>query len=167
MATKTFTTFKLNEQLFGVEILYVREINKQMDITPVQHAPEYIRGLTNLRGQIVTVMDLLKRLSGIESTISEKSCNLIIKTDQELSIIRRRENREDITSAPDPVGLLVDDIDEIVAVDSEEIDPPPNNIGELEGKYLSGVIKLDGTLIGILSVKKLLTAGSQMSLSKA
>ena len=57
-----YTTFKVHDQLFGIEVLLVREINQQMDITYVQKAPEYIRGLINLRGQIVTIFDLSYRL---------------------------------------------------------------------------------------------------------
>jgi len=160
MATRTFTTFKLNGQLFGIEVLYVREINKQIDLTPVQHAPQFIRGLVNLRGQIVTVMDLIRRLTPNKIKLTDKTCNLILKTDAEIAGVRGREQRDDLASSPDPVGLLVDEIQEIVTVDDSEIDSPPNNIGDIEGRYLSGVVKLDGALLGILSVDKVLAVAA-------
>ncbi len=158
MSNKTFATFKLGEQLFGVEVLYVREINKQIDITPVQHSPQFIRGLVNLRGQIVTVMDLLQRLKGNSTKLTDQTCNLVLKTDQEISIIRHREDRDDLVTTNDTVGLLVDAIDEIVTVEEEEIDPPPTNIGQVEGQYLDGVVKLDNELLAILSIEKVLQA---------
>jgi len=153
---RTFTTFKLAGQLFGIEILHVREINKQLDITAVQQAPEFIRGLINLRGQIVTVMDLRGKLTGRQADITHDSCNIILRTEAELAPIRIQENRPDLHSVPDSVGLLVDDIDEIVNVEEEAINPPPSNIGDVEGHFLTGVIQLEGRLLGILSVAKLL-----------
>ena len=156
MATKTFATFKLGKQLYGVDVMYVREINKQIDITPVPHAPEYIRGLVNLRGQIVTVMDIIKRLTPDFTTVTDSTCNLIIKTDNELAPIRQREDRPDLKSVQDSVGLLVDEIDEIVTFDDKEISPPPTNVGKVEGKFMSGVVQLPEGLLVILSIEKVL-----------
>lgn len=158
MSSKTFATFRLGDQLFGVEVLFVREINKQIDITVVQHAPEFIRGLVNLRGQIVTVMDLLQRIKGSSTKLTDQTCNLILKTDQEITPIRNRESREDLVSSSDTIGLLVDEIDEIITVEDEEIDPPPTNMDKNEGNYLDGVVKLDGELLAILSVPRVLQA---------
>lgn len=160
---KTFTTFRLNEQLFGIEILYVREINKQLDITPVQHAPEYIRGLINLRGQIVTVLDINKRLNGQLTEITPLSCNVILRTDAEMAPIRQMQKRDDLISVADSVGLLIDDIDEIVSVDPEDIEMPPPNISERFGRYLEGVIKLEKELLTILSVPPLLEFDGKLS----
>jgi purine-binding chemotaxis protein CheW len=162
---KTFTTFRLGNQLYGIEILHVREINKQLDITPVQHAPEYVRGLINLRGQIVTVMDLNCRLKGDLTEITPSSCNIILRTDSELVPIRQMQNRPDLASVPDSVGLLVDVIDEIVSVEESEIDPTPSNLREIESKYISGVIKLDNQLLAILSVARVLESEAKAAIS--
>ncbi|MBK8189457.1 MAG: chemotaxis protein CheW [Vampirovibrionales bacterium] len=156
MATKTFTTFKLKDQLFGVEVLYVREINRQLDTTPVPHAPCFVRGLLNLRGQIVTILDLQKRLSEHNAEITEQSCNLILKTENELAPIRTREKRPDLKTTSDHVGLLVDSIDEIICINEDDIAEPPVNVGDVEKKYLSGVTTLEGRLLGILAVDKVL-----------
>ena len=156
MTTTTFATFQLDQQLFGIEILYVREVNKQLDMTPVPHAPDYVRGLLNLRGQIVTILDLKKRLSSTKTQVSGSSCNLILKTEQELNPIRQREKRPDLATSADPVGLMIDSIDEIVTVDTALIADPPVNMDPHEQKYLSGVVTLDKRLLGILSVDKIL-----------
>lgn len=151
MASRSFATFVLNEQLYGIEILLIREINRQLEMTPVPHAPDYIRGLLNLRGQIVTILDLNKRLGLKNATLSERSHNIILKTDQELQGINK-----ELVTAPDKVGLLVDDIQDVLIVSEEEIELPPANVGKVDGQFLSGVIKQADKLVTILSVEKLL-----------
>lgn len=156
MAQRSFSTFKLNDQLFGVDIFFVREINKHMDITPVQHVPEFILGLINIRGQIVTVMDLKSRLGLGRSLISSHSHNIILNTGEEMKEIDGIDC-QDYYKISDKVGLLVDDIGQIVTAEEEEIDKPPANMSGIESKYITGVVKLDGTLMGILSLSKILT----------
>ncbi|HEY9685514.1 MAG TPA: chemotaxis protein CheW [Coleofasciculaceae cyanobacterium] len=158
---KTFATFKVNGQLYGVEILYVREINRHLDITRVQHAPECIRGLANLRGQIVTVIDLCCRLSQHPMENEEGSYFLILRTDAELAAIRQAQDRTDLASLPDCVCFLIDAVDEIVSLDDSEIEPPPSNIGEAEAEYMEGVAKLENRLLSILSVSRLLAYGGK------
>ncbi len=153
---KQFTTFKVGDQLFALEVIFVREINQQMEITPVQHAPEHVRGLINLRGQIITIFDLGARLGLEERTISQQSHNIILKTDDELAAARAREERDDLRSTPDPVGLLVDAIGDVIEADENEIDVPPANVGEISGEYLSGVVKLEGNLLVVLDPAEIL-----------
>jgi purine-binding chemotaxis protein CheW len=151
MASRSFATFVLNEQLYGIEILLIREINRQLEMTPVPHAANYIRGLLNLRGQIVTILDLNKRLGLEDTMLSERSHNIILKTDQELQSINK-----ELVTAPDKVGFLVDDIQDVIIVSEEEIELPPANMGKVDGQFLSGVIKQSSQLVAILSVEKLL-----------
>jgi purine-binding chemotaxis protein CheW len=151
MASRSFATFVLNEQLYGIEILLIREINRQLEMTPVPHAANYIRGLLNLRGQIVTILDLNKRLGFEDTMLSERSHNIILKTDQELQSINK-----ELVTAPDKVGFLVDDIQDVLIVSEEEIELPPANMGKVDGQFLSGVIKQSSKLVAILSVEKLL-----------
>jgi purine-binding chemotaxis protein CheW len=151
MASRSFATFVLNKQLYGIEILLIREINRQLEMTPVPHATNYIRGLLNLRGQIVTILDLNKRLGLEDTMLSERSHNIILKTDQELQSINK-----ELVTAPDKVGFLVDDIQDVLIVSEEEIEIPPANLGKVDGQFLSGVIKQSNKLVAILSVEKLL-----------
>ena len=151
MASRSFATFVLNEQLYGIEILLIREINRQLEMTPVPHAANYIRGLLNLRGQIVTILDLNKRLGLEDTMLSERSHNIILKTVQELQSINK-----ELVTAPDKVGFLVDDIQDVIIVSEEEIELPPANMGKVDGQFLSGVIKQSSQLVAILSVEKLL-----------
>lgn len=153
---KQFTTFRLNGQLFGVEVLLVREINQQMDITPVQQAPAHISGLINLRGQIITIFDLGVRLGLPPGKSKGSDLSLILKTDDELAAIRTREGREDLMTSGDAVGLLADSIGDVVEEDESEIEAPPPNLGELDGRFLSGVIKLEDDLLVLLNAEAIL-----------
>jgi len=133
---KQFVTFQIGDHLLGIDILRVREINRVLDITPVQHCPPYMRGLINLRGQIVTIFDLGVRLGLGPRKLTERSHNIILK--------------------PDTVGLLADSIGDVVETREEDIEPPPANAGEIEGKFIEGVLKLETDLLVILSAGKLL-----------
>ncbi|MFP5213899.1 MAG: chemotaxis protein CheW, partial [Acidobacteriota bacterium] len=93
MNTKQFVTFRINGSLLGLDVLTVREINRVLDLTPVPHAPDYVRGLINLRGRTVTVFDLGVRLGQPASAITEESHNVVLKHDS--------------------VGLLVDAIGDV------------------------------------------------------
>jgi purine-binding chemotaxis protein CheW len=153
-----FVTFRLNDLYYGIDILYVREINQAFDVTPVQHAPDYIRGLINLRGQVITIMDAGLRLGMTDRDTSETSHNIILKTDHELAPIRVAENRPDLNSSVDPAGLLIDDFGDVVEIPDEEIESAPANIQEGEADYLSGVFKSDGKLFSILNITKVVAA---------
>ena len=78
--TKQFVTFRIDGDLLGLDVLRVREINRILDITPVASAPDYVRGLVNLRGQTVTVFDLGIRLGLTPRFITEESHNVVLET---------------------------------------------------------------------------------------
>lgn len=151
MASRSFATFLLNGQVFGIDILLIREINRQLEMTAVPHTADYIRGLLNLRGQVVTLLDLSLRLGMPASELGDSSHNIILKTDQELQTMGSH-----LMTAPDKVGLLIDDIQDVVIVSEEDLELPPANIGKIDGQFLSGVIKQPDSLIAILCVDKLL-----------
>ena len=153
---KTYVTFQLNGQSYGVEILYVREINRHLDITPVQHAPLCLIGLANLRGQIVTIIDLAGVLEQESVAHAAGSVLLIMRTDAELLSIRNAQKRADLISIPDSIGFLIDQVDEIISLDDSEIEAPPSNLEKAEARYLRGVAKLSDRILGILDVPCLL-----------
>ena len=136
MTKKQFDTFRLDDHLVGIDILRVREINRVLDITPVQHAPSYVRGLVNLRGQTVTVLDLGVRLGLSRRMLTEDTHNVILK--------------------PEDVGLLVDRIGDVEEADETAIESPPANIGGIAGGFIDCVAKLHKELIVILSPAKIL-----------
>ncbi len=131
-------TFYVGEALCGMDILKVQEINKLMEMTKVPQAPDYVMGILNLRGQIVTIIDLGKKLGLTQVDINESSRNIIVNSDNEY------------------IGLLVSKIGDVVEADWQKVEPPPANIGGVQGIFFKGVFKMDDRLIGILDSERVL-----------
>jgi purine-binding chemotaxis protein CheW len=107
-------------------------------MTSVPQAPEYVMGIINLRGQIVTVIDLGKKLGLSAIELSESSRNIIVNS--------RNEH----------VGLMVSRISDVVEADWSKVENPPANIGSVQGIFFTGVYKTEESLIGILDADRVL-----------
>jgi purine-binding chemotaxis protein CheW len=136
--TVELATFYIGEALCGMDILKVQEINKLMDMTQVPQAPGYVTGILNLRGQIVTVIDLGKKLGLAKKELDDAARNIIVNSDNEY------------------IGLLVSRISDVVEAEWEKVENPPANIGGVQGVYFKGVYKTKDRLIGILDVDRVL-----------
>jgi purine-binding chemotaxis protein CheW len=145
---RSFITIKIGEYLFGIDLKHVREVNRFLDITPVALAPEFVAGLMNLRGQIVTVIDPGIKLHLEKRKISKTSRCVILKTATEDATI----------SLKDILGILVDSIGDIFTVNNSEIEPSPPNVGEIDEQLISGIVKLENELLIILKMEALLQA---------
>jgi purine-binding chemotaxis protein CheW len=145
---RSFITIKIGEYLFGIDLKHVREVNRFLDITPVALAPEFVAGLMNLRGQIVTVIDPGIKLHMEKRKISKSSRCVILKTATEDATI----------SLKDILGILVDSIGDIFTVNNSEIEPSPPNVGEIDEQLISGVVKLENELLILLKMEALLQA---------
>ena len=131
-------TFYIGDHQFGVDILKVLEINKNQSITTVPRSHDFIVGVMNLRGRIVTVIDLSKKL-GLSFTAPGRQNRTIIVHSQE-----------------EYIGLRVDRIGDVVPARTDKVEPPPVNIDGVLGKFTEGVLKSDGNLIAILDVEAVL-----------
>ncbi|MFH1147053.1 MAG: chemotaxis protein CheW [Pseudomonadota bacterium] len=151
---RQFNTFYLDEALFGIDIFLVRELNRLLQFTPVPDGPEHVKGLLNLRGQVITVFDLGKRLGMPGRKISSKTRNIILKTDTETAVYRRNQWL-DISIGDDPVGFLVDRIGDVVEVEEGKIQSPPANAGDIATEFVSGVVELPENLLILLNVTRL------------
>ena len=136
--TVELATFYVGEALCGMDILKVQEINKLIEMTRVPQAPEYVLGILNLRGEIVTIVDLGKKLSLKSTELSDKTRNIIVNSNGE------------------HIGLMVEKISDVVQAKWEKVEAPPANIGGVQGKYFTGVFKTEDRLVGILDVEKVL-----------
>ena len=110
-----------------------------MQMTKVPQAPEYVLGILNLRGQIVTIIDLGKKLGLGETDITQDPRNIIVN------------------SSGGHVGLLVKKISDVVEADMERREPAPANMRGIQGEFFTGVYKTENNLIGILNVDKVLS----------
>ncbi len=135
---RQFVEFKLGEEEYGVDILQVKTIERMMDITRVPKAPQFVEGVINLRGEIVPVIDLKKRF---DLPISQETDNTRI-------II---VNVDDIT-----VGMIVDSANEVIQLPQDAIEPAPSIVGGIDSDFLEGVGKMDGKLLIILDLSKIL-----------
>ncbi len=135
--TETFVTFWLGSFLFGLPVSEVVEINRNLDTTPVPLAPSYIKGIVNLRGQVLTAVDLAERI-GL-SVEGERAYNLIVK------------NEED-----ERVSLLVEQIGDILEVPVNALEEPPEKIEGLERKFVKYVCQLPERLLVVLDTKEIL-----------
>ncbi len=144
--TVELATFYVGDALCGMDILKVQEINKLLEMTEVPLAPDYVKGILNLRGQIVTVIDLGNKLSLSETTTSGETRNIIVNSNGEY------------------IGLLVDKIGDVERTDEQDIEPPPANIGGIQGKFFEGVFKKENSLIGILNVEEVLKEDNTQTL---
>jgi len=133
---KQFISFRIENFLFGMDIRQVREINQLLDITPVQQAPEYIRGLVNLRGQIVTIFDIAVKLGLPERIIGPDTHNIVFKNEN--------------------AGFLADGIGDVMDIEHAAIEVPPVNMSGEMRRYVEGVVRLSSELFLILSPGKIL-----------
>jgi purine-binding chemotaxis protein CheW len=132
-----YATFYLKDALCGIALSKIQEINRPAALTVVPQAPDYVMGVINLRGKIVTVIDTGKLLG----------LSPIAKDDQMRTII--------VTDGGESFGLMVDRIGNVVTVDPGEVDPPPANVGDLPGNCFDSVYKTDDQLVGLLSLRSI------------
>jgi purine-binding chemotaxis protein CheW len=131
--------FKVGTEDFAVDILLTKEVVLMREITPVPETQEYVEGVMNLRGNLVPVLDLRKRLrtASISSHVEQRI--VIANIDGKLT------------------GLIVDGASEVVRVTDEAIEPPPDIITEMGADYIAGVINVNGRFITLIDLKKALT----------
>ncbi len=133
-------TFKLGAEEFGVDILKVQEINKMMSITKIPNAPAFIEGVINLRGKIIPIVDLRKRL-GFRDQPYDKSTRIIFVELDGLVL-----------------GFIVDSVSEVLRIPGNTIEPPPSMVAGIESEYIEGVGKLDERLLILLELKKIFSS---------
>ena len=148
---KQYTTFYIDEMHCGIDILLVKEINRQLEISEVAGAPDFIRGLLNLRGQIITVIDIGVRLGFAARQLTARSRCIVLKTTAELALLPHSAELEEETTG-EMVGLFVDRIGDMITVHDKEIQTPPANFGSIDSRYLKGVIQRASDLLVILQI---------------
>ena len=131
----------------GIPITRIQEINKQLDMTPVHHAPAYVRGVINLRGQIVTVVDLRVKFDLPPLDLDEERCIVVVRWSGE------------------SIGLLADRIQDIVVADAADILDPPANIHGVTGAFFSGIYPMEQGLVAFLRLPELLKYDAPAKLS--
>jgi purine-binding chemotaxis protein CheW len=127
-----FCTFLVRGMLFGLEVTCIQEVIRYQPLTPVPLTASTIAGLINLRGQIVTAIDLRVRLGLPARDPEERPLNVVVRT------------------ADGPVSLLVDDIGDVIQVDEDTFERPPETLGDAARELIRGAYKLKGRLLLVL-----------------
>lgn len=141
--------FRLGEGSYGLDIQSVREINRLIDITPIPLAPEFVDGIINLRGSIIPVVNLGQRFN-LDRAGQSKDARIVV-----------------VESDANTVGLVVDEVSEVLRLPATEIDPASNlSSNGIDLDFVQGVGKIDGKMILILSMGKLLSTEEEAQLTQ-
>jgi purine-binding chemotaxis protein CheW len=138
--SQQFCTFVLQEQFFGVPVRQVQEVIRYQETTRVPLVSEVVSGLINLRGQIVTAIDLRRCLGMPDRPAEQLPMNVVVRT------------------GDGPVSLLVDDIGDVIDVSQDSYESAPQNMPLRQKELVEGVYKLDGRLLLVLNSERALAA---------
>lgn len=132
-------TFRLKEETYGINVMQVQEVLRVAEIAPVPGAPDYVLGIINLRGNVVTVIDTRKRFGLPTAERDDSSRIVIIESDQQV------------------VGILVDGVAEVVELHQSEIDVAPSIGNDEHSRYIQGVASRADDLLIVVDLNKLLS----------
>ena len=142
-----YLTFKLQNSSYAVGIESIREINRMTDISAVPESPDFVAGVINLRGKVITVVDLRKRLQVAQTDITKETC--IVVLDSEVGF----------------VGVIVDSVQAVIQLQENQIDSCP--VSENRDSFVKGIGKVENNLIMLLDVKKCLLKQDLMIVKSA
>ena len=138
-----YLSFILGEEEYGLEILKVQEINGMMGITPVPRTPSYIRGVINLRGRVIPIICLREHFKMRQTEDTEKTCIIVVQ-------VQVRDTQ--IT-----MGIIVDEVSEVLNISREHIEPAPNFGGGMEGAdFITGMGKLEDKVVILLDIDRVM-----------
>ncbi|MCK0509615.1 chemotaxis protein CheW [Aromatoleum buckelii] len=138
-----YLTFSLNSEMFAVGILNVKEIIEYGGLTQVPMMPAFIRGVINLRGAVVPVIDLSARFANETTRISKRTCIVIME-------VVEGEVRHDI-------GIMVDMVSEVLEIPAADIEPPPSFGARIRADFIDGMGKVAGKFVILLNIAKVLS----------
>ncbi len=135
-----FLTFVLNNEVYGIEILKVREIIGIMDVTNVPQTPDYMKGVINLRGKVIPVIDLRLKFSMPEEEQTSETCTIVVEVDSA------------------SIGLIVDSVSEVMEISGDEIEDAPQFGQGIDTNFITGLGKTKETIVILLDIAKVLSA---------
>jgi purine-binding chemotaxis protein CheW len=146
-----YLTFMLGGEIFAIGILSIKEIIEYGNLTEVPRMPEFIRGVINLRGAVVPVIDLGSRFGKQQSAVSRRTCIVIIEVSHE--------------EEQHVVGVMVDAVNEVLDISPGEIEPAPSFGAKIRADFIRGMGKVNGKFVIILDVDHVLSMDEMSSLA--
>jgi len=141
-------SFKVGKEEFAVDISYVQEINRMLQITQVPNTPEYIEGVVNLRGRVIPVIDLRVKLR-LPTKDHDKNTRIIVVEIKEKT-----------------VGFIVDAVNEVLRIPKSITEPPPESISGFDSDFIDAVGKLEDRLLMLIDIEKMLSVNVVSELNK-
>jgi len=142
-----YVTFQLDHETYGINVMQIQEVLRYTEIAPVPGAPDYVLGIINLRGNVVTVIDTRKRFGLSESEVTDQTRVVVIEVDNQV------------------VGILVDSVAEVVYLRQSEMETAPNVGNEESAKFIQGVCNKNGELIILVEFEKMMSEEEWSDLS--
>lgn len=148
-----YLTFMLGGEIFAIGILGIKEIIEYGQLTEVPMMPGFIRGVINLRGAVVPVVDLSNRFGRHSTEVTRRTCIVIVE-------VKTGEGKQDM-------GIVVDAVNEVLEIPHDQIEPPPTFGAKIRADFISGMGKVDGHFVILLSVDRVLSVDEMSLLSQS
>jgi purine-binding chemotaxis protein CheW len=148
-----YLTVVLENEAYGIAVLKVREIIRQQKITPVPQLPDFVKGVINLRGRVIPVVDLRLRF-GLKADFTERTCIVVVqvKVSSDQSV---------------HMGLIVDSVEEVVTLTGAEIEPTPDFGTQIDTAYLLGMAKVKGEVKMLLDIDRVIASDTVAALARS
>ncbi|WP_323752109.1 chemotaxis protein CheW [Marinobacter sp.] len=134
-----YVTFRLDNETYGINVMQIQEVLRYTEIAPVPGAPDYVLGIINLRGNVVTVIDTRRRFGLLDADVTEATRIVVMESENQV------------------MGVLVDSVAEVIYLKASEIETAPNVGNEESAKFIQGVCNKNGELIILVEFEKMLT----------
>ncbi len=140
-----FLTFFSNEEVFGIRILQVKEIKEYAEVTAIPLMPEFVKGVINLRGNVVPIIDLPIRFGREKTLITKRTCIIILEVSHDSESL--------------DIGILVDAVSEVIEIPKNMIEPTPSFGSKIRNDFIMGIGKLEQRFVILLDINKVLSVG--------
>jgi purine-binding chemotaxis protein CheW len=148
-----YLTVVLDNEAYGIAVLKVREIIRMQKITPVPQMPAFVKGVINLRGRVIPVVDLRVKF-GLKAEFAERTCIVVVQV---------KLPTEQIVQ----MGLIVDSVEEVVTLTNEEIEPTPDFGTKIDTSYLLGMAKVKGQVKTLLDIDRVVAPETVQAIAQA
>lgn len=139
-----YLTVLLDHEAYGIAVLKVREIIRMQKVTPVPQMPEFVKGVINLRGRVIPVIDLRLKF-GLKAEVTERTCIIVVQVALPSGTVVQ-------------MGLVVDSVEEVVPIPAADIEPTPDFGTKLDTAYLLGMAKVKGQVQTLLDIDRVVAA---------
>ena len=134
-----YVTFRLADETYGLNVMRIQEVLRYTEIAPVPGAPDYVLGIINLRGNVVTVIDTRRRFGLPDGEVTDSTRIVVLEADEQV------------------IGIMVDSVAEVIYIRQSEIESAPNVGNEESARFIHGVCNREGELVILVAFEKMLT----------